>query len=193
MRGWIYYRRMDYDRALADYEMAIKLVPTETVFYRDRGNVALARKHYDDALADYTKSIELDPAYVVPWNLRGRTWEAKKEYAKARADYEKAVELVGKQPGFASYHTSLAVLLAACPDATVRDGKKALEVARRAYELAKGPTELAALAAAHAELGEFDQAVEWQTKAIAAAPKTLSDQYRERLKLYQDKKPYRLE
>jgi tetratricopeptide (TPR) repeat protein len=192
VRGWIYYRRQDYDRALADYQTAIKLVPTETVFYRDRGNVAFARKKYDDALADYTKSIELDPAYVVPWNLRGRTWEAKKEYAKARADYEKAVELAGKQPGFAGYHTALATLLAACPDATVRDGKKALEMARRAYELAKGPTELAALAAAHAELGEFDQAVEWQTMAIAAAPKTLSDQYRERLKLYQDKKPYRL-
>lgn len=193
VRGWIYYRRQDYDRALADYQTAIKLVPTETVFYRDRGNIALARKKYDDALADYTKSIELDPAYLVPWHLRGRTWEAKKEYARARADYEKAVELAGK-PGLAGYHTSLAVLLAACPDATVRDGKKALEAARRAYGLAKGPTELVAMAAAHAELGEFDQAVEWQEKAIAVAPnKTLSDQYRERLKLYQDKKPYRLE
>jgi tetratricopeptide (TPR) repeat protein len=193
VRGWIYYRQQDYDRALADYQTAIKLVPTETVFYRDRGNIAFVRKKYDDALADYTKSIELDPTYMVPWNLRGKTWEAKKEYAKARADFEKAVELAGKQPGFSGYHTSLAVLLAACPDAAVRDGKKALDVARRAYELAKGPTELAALAAAHAELGEFDQAVEWQEKAIAAAPKTSSDQYRERLKLYQDKKPYRLE
>src|SRR5262245_48080016 len=172
---------------------SLRLVPTETVFYRDRGNVALARKEYDDELADYTKSIELDPAYMVPWNLRGRTWEAKKEYCKARADYEKAAELAGKEPGFAGYHTALAVLLAACPDAMVRDGKKALEVAQRAYELAKGPTELAALAAAHAELGEFDQAVEWQEKAIAAAAKTSADQYRERLKLYQDKKPYRLE
>ncbi len=28
VRGWIYYRRMDYDKALADYEQAIKLVPT---------------------------------------------------------------------------------------------------------------------------------------------------------------------
>jgi len=193
VRGWIYYRRQDYDRALADYQTAIKLVPTETVFYRDRGNIALARKKYDDALADYSKSIELDPTYVVPWNLRGRTWEAKKEYARARADYEKAVELAGKQPGFAGNHTALAMLLAACPDVTVRDGKKALEAAQRAYELAKGPAELATLAAAHAELGEFDRAVEWQQKAVAAAPKGLSDQYRERLKLYQNMKPYRLE
>jgi tetratricopeptide (TPR) repeat protein len=193
VRGWIYYRKMDYDEALADYEKAIKLVPTETVFYRDRGNIALVRKNHDAALADYTRSIELDPSYVVPWQLRGKTWEAKKEYVKALADYEKAIQLAGKESYYAGYHTSLAMLLAACPDAKIRDGKKALEAAQRGFELAKGPNELATLAAAHAELGEFDKAVEWQTKAIDAAPAALKDAYRQRLKLYQDKKPYRYE
>jgi tetratricopeptide (TPR) repeat protein len=193
VRGWIYYRRMDYDKALADYETAIKLVPTETVFYRDRGNIALARKKYDDAVTDYTKSIELDQTYVVPWQLRGRAWEAKKEYAKALADYQKASELAPKEAYGASYHTSLATLLAACPDQKIRDGKKALEAAKKAHEMAQGPSELATLAAAHAELGEFDEAVAWQTKALDAAPKTLKEQYQQRLQLYQDKKPYRLE
>jgi tetratricopeptide (TPR) repeat protein len=193
VRGWIYYRRMDYDKALADYETAIKLVPTETVFYRDRANVAFIRKRYDDAITDYTKSIECDPTYDVPWNMRGKCWEAKKEYAKAVADYEKAAQLAGKAPFYAGYHTAVALLRAACPDAKVRDGKKALEAAQKAYDLAKGSNELAALAAAHAELGEFDKAVEWQTKAIELAPKAQKDQYQPRLKLYQDKKPYRIE
>ncbi|HKB02875.1 MAG TPA: hypothetical protein VKD90_11690 [Gemmataceae bacterium] len=79
------------------------------------------------------------------------------------------------------------MLLAACPEAAVLDGKKALVVARRANELAKGPTRLAALAAAHSELGEFHQAVERQTKSVAAAPKSLSDQHRERLNSYRFK------
>jgi tetratricopeptide (TPR) repeat protein len=193
VRGWIYYRRMDYDNALADYEKAIKLVPTEAVFYRDRANVAFIRKKYDDAIPDYTKSIEMDPTYNVPWNLRGKCWEAKKEYAKAVADYEKAAQLAGKQPYHAGYHTAVAMLRAACPDEKVRDGKKALEAAQKAYELAKGPNEMAALAAAHAELGEFDKAIEWQVKASDAAPKAQKDQYQQRLKLYQDKRPYRLE
>jgi len=184
---------MDYDKALADYETAIKLVPTESVFYRDRGNVAFIRKKYDDAIPDYTRSVELDPTYNVPWNLRGKCWEAKREYAKAVADYEKAAELAGKQPYYASYHTAVALLRAACPDEKVRDGKKALEAARKAYELAKGPNELAALAAAHAELGEFDKALEWQAKAVEVAPKVQRDQHQDRLKLYQDKKPYRFE
>jgi tetratricopeptide (TPR) repeat protein len=85
------------------------------------------------------------------------------------------------------------LLRAGCPDATIRDGAKALEAARKAHDLSKGPAEMAALAAAHAELGQFDKAVEWQEKAIAAAPEGAKEQYRERLKKYQDRKPYRLE
>jgi tetratricopeptide (TPR) repeat protein len=193
VRGWIYYRKMDYDKALADYEKAIKLVPTETVFYRDRGNVAFIRKKYDDALTDYTKSIEMDPTYIVPWQIRGRIWEAKKEFAKALSDHTKAAQLAGKEPFYSTYHTTVAMLLAACSDEKVRDGKKALEAAEKAYALAKGPNELATLAAAHAELGEFDKAVDWQTKALEATPKGQKEPYEQRLKLYQEKKPYRRE
>jgi tetratricopeptide (TPR) repeat protein len=193
VRGWIYYRKKDYDRALADYETAIKLVPTETVFFRDRGNIALARKQYDRALADYSKAIELDPKYAAPWLQRGKTWAARKEYAQALADYEKAVQVAGKNAYASYYYTNLALFRAGCPDARYRDGKKALEAAQTAHSFTRGPAELAALAAAHAELGEFDKAVEWQTRAIASAPAAEKEQYRARLKLYQDRKPYRLE
>jgi tetratricopeptide (TPR) repeat protein len=193
VRGWIYYRKKDYDRALADYETAIRLVPTETVFYRDRGNVALARKQHDKALADYSKAIELDPSYAVPWLQRGKTRVARKEYDRALADYEKAAQVAAKGPFASPFYTTLALFRAGCPDARWRDGKKALEAAQKAYALTPGPGEMAALAAAHAELGQFDKAVGWQTKAIAAAPAEEKPAYRDRLKLYQDRKPYRLE
>ncbi|MSR54095.1 MAG: hypothetical protein EXS09_12510 [Gemmataceae bacterium] len=65
--------------------------------------------------------------------------------------------------------------------------------AQQAYASTKGPNELATLAVAHAELGEFDKAVEWQTKAIAAAPMTQKEQYQARRKLYEEKKPFRFE
>ena len=52
---------------------------------------------------------------------------------------------------------------------------------------------MAALAAAYAELGQFDKAIEWQTKASDSAPAELKGAYRDRLKLYQDQKPYRFE
>jgi hypothetical protein len=77
---------------------------------------------------------------------------AMKDYARAVADYEKAVQLAGKAPYASTYCTALALLRAGCPDGTIRDGGKALEAAPQAHALAKGPAEMAALAAAHAEL-----------------------------------------
>ena len=48
------------------------------------------------------------------------------------------------------------------------------------------------LAAAYAEAGEYDAAVHWQTKANALYPAADDRERGEaRLKLYQDKKPYR--
>ena len=193
VRGWIYYRQKDYDKALADYEKAIQLVPTEAVFYRDRGNIALLRKQYDRALADLGKAIELDPKYPSPWLQRGRAWLLQKEYTRALADFEKAVEVAPKDATASTYYTTLALVWAGCPEARFRDGTKALEAAEKAYQLAKGPGEMAALAAAHAELGQFDKAVEWQTRATDSVPVELKDAYRARLKLYQDQKPYRFE
>ena len=103
------------------------------------------------------------------------------------------MQLAGKEPYASTYYTALALLRAGCPDDNLRDGDKALEAAKKAHALTKGPAEMAALAAAHAELGQFDKAAEWQEKAVAAAPEGAKEQYRERLKKYQDHKPYRLE
>jgi tetratricopeptide (TPR) repeat protein len=135
----------------------------------------------------------LDPSYVVPWHLPGVTWQAKKEYARVLADYEKAAQLAGNESYASTYHTALAMLRAGCPDERIRDGAKAREAARKAHALAKGPAEMAALAVAHAELGQFDKAVAWQEKAVAAASEGAKEPYRDRLKKYQDHKPYRLE
>jgi tetratricopeptide (TPR) repeat protein len=155
--------------------------------------MALARQQYDKALAVYSKSIELEPGYAVPWLQRGKTWAAKKEYAKALADYEKAIRLGTKDGLDSRFCSTLALFRAACPDGKFRDGKKGLEAAQKAYKQNQGFEELAALAAAHAELGQFEEACRWQTKAVASAPAEEKERYRDRLKLYQGRKPYRLE
>jgi tetratricopeptide (TPR) repeat protein len=190
VRGWIWYRKKDYDKALADYEQALRIDPKEAVFYRDRGNIAFTRKHYDKALADYSEAIRHNPKYSVPFLQRGKTWVKKKQYEKALADFNEVVRL---DPKGAYGHTALAWFLATCPEAKYRDGRKAVESARYACKLSKGADEFAALAAAHAESADFDQAVEWQTRAIALAPAELRSEYEQRRQLYKNKRPYRQE
>ena len=52
---------------------------------------------------------------------------------------------------------------------------------------------LTALAAAYAETGNFELAVKWQGKALELLTQDEAGRgaYQERLKLYQEKKPYR--
>jgi hypothetical protein len=70
----------------------------------------------------------------------------------------------------------------------------AIDHATRACELTdwKSWSKLDTLAAAYAEAGKFDKAVEFQQKAVeTAAQDAEEDRLRERLKLYQGGKPFR--
>jgi hypothetical protein len=88
------------------------------------------------------------------------------------------------------------MILAACPEAKVRDGKTALKAGKRACELTKwgDPYPLEAYAAAAAECGDFGEAVKWQKKVAEndAYCKRHGIVPLQRLLLYQEKRPYRL-
>jgi tetratricopeptide (TPR) repeat protein len=119
-------------------------------------------------------------------------------YARVQPDRAKVVEafhqLAGLYRGEESYD-KLAWLLATCPEEKVRDGRQALEYARKACELAKWQDErcLEILAAAYAELGRFGEAVKWQKKVLESPglAKKEQAQLRARLELYEEGKPYR--
>ena len=65
----------------------------------------------------------------------------------------------------------LAWVLATCPEASVRNGAEAVELARRAVKLSDGrePAILGTLAAAYAEAGRFPEAVQTARKALELA------------------------
>ena len=82
-------------------------------------------------------------------------------------------EAVQLDPKDAAAHNSLAWLLATGPQERFRDGKRAIDHATRACELTKWKRSayLDTLAAAYAEAGKFDKAVEFQQKAVELATK----------------------
>ena len=191
-RGWARFRLGQTAEALKDYAEAIRLKPDSPNWYANRGVIQLASKKPDEAIVDFTASLDLAPDSEFAYRNRAAAYARKKNWAKAVADYARAAEV---NPESALNLNQLAWTLATAPDDKVRDGKRAVEAAKKACELTghKNGGYLDTLAAAYAELGQFDQAVEWQEKALKAGDLPIRDQdgARKRLELYKQKKAYR--
>ena len=97
-------------------------------------------------------------------------------------------------PQNAGIHNSAAWLLATAPVAAVRNGARAVELARKAAELSKSKDAdiLDTLAAAYAEAANFSEAVRWQEKALEFPEfaKDQGDAARKRLERYRKGQPY---
>ncbi len=191
-RGWARHRNGKSEEALKDYAEAIRLQPEAPHWYSNRGLVHMELKKLDEALSDFSTSIELAPENEVAYRNRAMAHTKKKNFAKAAEDYASVVEL---NPDSPIGNNGLAWLLSTAPDDKVRDGKRAVEHAKKACELTqhKSGGFLDTLAAAYAEAGDFTKAVEWQEKAIKAGDMPIKDidAAKKRLELFKVKKPYR--
>ncbi|MGI0480888.1 tetratricopeptide repeat protein [Geminocystis sp. CENA526] len=93
IEGLIYSELKNHEKAISEYDQAIKLDPNNTLTYIARGVSYGELGEYDKAISDYTKVISLDPNYAVAYNNRGFTYNSLGEYDKAIADYTKTISL----------------------------------------------------------------------------------------------------
>ncbi|MBA4066529.1 MAG: hypothetical protein C0501_23060 [Isosphaera sp.] len=117
-----------------------------------------------------------------------------------RQKLERMVKETGTDTPFVHDANNIAWLLATAPFPSLRDGRRAVAYAIRACELNRWSSIefLETLAAAHAEAGEFDKAVEWQQKVLDSphfdkvfTPREQANA-RERHLLYLGRKPLRM-
>ncbi len=193
-RSAIYGSKGDYDQAIRDLDKAIESNPSYTKAYYNRGNAYWSKGEYDRAIRDLNKAIELNPSYTKAYYNRGNAYLAKGDYKEAIRDFDQAIK---SGLADAKAYNNLAWILATHEDSQVRDGAKAVHLAEKACELTeyKLPYTLDTLAAAYAELGQFDKAVKTAEKAMqlarAAKNEKLAKDIQSNLELYKAKRPYR--
>jgi len=189
-RGQAWRYQKEYDKAIADFSAAIRLAPKGDL-YNFRAIMWDLKKDYGKAIADLSEAIMLERRSVYYTN-RGSCYVANKEYQKALQDYDDAEKLDPKRPWT---YAGRAKLLATCADAKFRDGKRAVVDANKAFDLNKYPEgDIAeALAAAYAEVKNFEEAVRWQKRALDDANLKNDEGARRRLELYKKMQPYRQE
>ncbi len=192
-RGVEWMAKKDHDRAIADYSAAIKIDPKYRDAYNSRGGAYRAKGQLDLAIADYSEAIKLNATRGVYYRNRGNAYASQRNYASALGDFNEALKLDAND---AAANDSAAWTMATAPDAKLRNGKRAIELAMKACELTqwKRGSYVDTLAAAHAEDGNYAEAVRRQEQALTDAEFEKSDgkNARTRLKLYKSKKPVRL-
>ena len=191
-RGDLWFYKREYDKAIADYGEVIRLDPQGVYAYDRRAECWRAKGDDDKVIADLNDLIRLNPTDVTYFDRRGFAWQKKGDYDAAIVDFNQAIRLA---PQFAEAYNGRAWLWATCPDARVRDGKRAIESAAKACELTqwKSYAQIDTLAAACAEAGRLRGGgqVAVEGDRIAQRRSRQGQLPRRRLNLYQAKKPYR--
>jgi tetratricopeptide (TPR) repeat protein len=176
--------------AVADYTRAVNATPDDAELYRARAHALQSLGHFDRAIADLNYSIQLDPTSAECLTQRGNIMAERGDFGHALADFRQAAAI---DPHLADAQRSLAWFYATCPEKGYRDAQKALAAAENAVKLS-GPDDyfaLESLAAAQANAGQFDAAVDTQREAANAAPAQVAEPLRQRLALYEQQQPYR--
>jgi len=182
------------DEAMVCYRNALDINPADPQAHYNLANGLLQKGAIDKAITHYEQALHADPDYADAHNNLALALLQTGQVAPAIAHFEKVLQL---QPKNVQTENNLAFVLATIPDASFRNGAKAVELAQHANQLTGGgqPVILLTLAAAQAETGKFPEALATAQKALDIATRQnntdLAQTIQSHLKLYQSGHPLR--
>ena len=181
-------RSGELDKAIAHYQTALEIQPDKLPARYELANTFLERGNTERAMSLYQEILATQPEHAGALSNLGNIFLQTGHPDKAIYQYERTLAI---NPQNLAAETNLAWVLATCSDRSLRNGDRALELARRANELAGGkdPVVLRSLAAAYAETGQFVSAVQTAEEALKLA--TESGDARLIRTLSKDKELYR--
>src|SRR6185369_29778 len=115
--------------AMAHFEKALLIDPNQVQVHSSLGVYYLEAGRMNDSLEHLKRALEIQPDFGDAHYNIGNTYLAMGEVNEGLSHYRKAIEI---DPNDIDATSSLAWVLATWPDAPVRDGTKAVELAERA-------------------------------------------------------------
>ena len=185
--------RGQWDEAVPHFRKALEIRPDFADAHNNLGLALASRGEFDEAMVHYRKALEVKPDYAKARKnldiVQSRWEETRKGLAGRR-------ELLRARPDDAALLNDMAWVLATNPNASLRNGAEAVELAQRAVQLSDGrePAILGTLAAAYAEAGRFPEAVKTAHQALDLATEqnkqSLAESLRAKIPLYEAGTPF---
>lgn len=181
-----------YESLLRD---SLKKNPGFWLAHQNLGGVLEQQGRFDEAMVHWNQVLRLKTdAHLAHTNL-GVLYEKRlAQPRKAVEHYQAAIDLAPSAPAPLN---NLAWLLATHPDASLRDGQRAVRLAEQAARLTESRhvVVLATLSAAYAEAGRFQEAIRVARHTLGliedGSHPELAEALRGRIRLFEQGRPYR--
>jgi protein O-mannosyl-transferase len=192
--GEVFSDQGKVDAAIDQFSEVLRLRPNYEPALVQRGIARSSQGKLAEAGEDLTAALRLKPDDAQAHYHLAVALSSQHKTTEAIRHYREALKTV---PDSAEALNNLAWILAANPDAALRNGREAVDLAERACKLTeyKQPIMVGTLAAAYAEAGRFTEAVSTAEKARALAEQAnemeLAAKNRTLLELYRSGQPAR--
>ncbi|MCA9213423.1 MAG: tetratricopeptide repeat protein [Planctomycetales bacterium] len=178
-----------FEEAVTHFQAAVRIKSDFAQAYYELGRTQLLLNRVNQAVENLERVLRLTPSDGAAHREMGRVLIILGRLDEGISHYRTSLQL---RPSDIETLNNLAWLLATTEDDRVRDGQNAFMLAERAAQLTSNedPLVLDTLAAAYAEVGDFEKAIRWQTRAIELSPSNQKDG-RARLERYRSGSPFR--
>jgi tetratricopeptide (TPR) repeat protein len=161
--GRLYLEKGILDKAFEEYRRSLELNPNDLAALLALAQISTRQEAVDQAAEYLSTAVGMHPDSEEAWYELSGFLLGRKEYARARDRLEEAC---GRLPTAGRLVELLARLLAACPDLSLRNGARAIELAERVYAAAPTVYHAETLALALAETGRCEEAAAVLQKSI---------------------------